>query len=730
MKRKALWISIALIIACGDDTDPVSDAAVDMDGDRPDGGVDGGRDAGDPADANDDSGEVDAGPRCPTVPESEVEITFPARNALTDADNIQIAGLVDSELPVTAVTINGAPAAARDADLHDWQARVDLIEGINEFDVVVTLEGGEERTVPVQVRRSPIAARLRDIAWDPDGQRAFVLTATQLLAVDSNGDMTVFATPSENRNYTSGRLALDSTGGRLFVMETPFHLVSLDLSTGAATPLNAPMMTQSPRDIVYDTSRDRLVISSFEDGSVRAIDPATGMETTISGADETPELVLAGDLAVDPSGTIFVIDNDANGTVLSIDADTGAREALTLDPAVTRPFRLVWNPISGRLIAAAARPAVVEIDPATGSVSELFTHGVIDPTNSDVSGSTPSINGISVDVVGGRVIAIEHTKALIFAVHIDNSAAANEREAAPLVDSQTVGTGVAMQFIESIQPQSRRSVLIAEQIDDRVLSVDLETGDRCILSDRALTADMLNPYEVRIAPDGAAAIVAAHSMLLELDLHSGGVTLISGTNIFSNESAGSGPEMYDNLEGMDVDWSTRRAYVAGVLDENYVLAVDLDSGERTVVSAVTEEPLLVPNELRLDLDNQRVLMLDGNARQLLAFALADGARTVLSDETSPGQPFSNASSLALESASHVFVGSRRRIDRVALADGSRTALSGQNFPADSGSGVDFEQRITAIHYDAMGHRLLVGDDETNALYVVDTNTGERAIISR
>lgn len=100
---------------------------------------------------------------------------------------------------------------------------------------------------------------------------------------------------------------------------------------------------------------------------------------------------------------------------------------------------------------------------------------------------------------------------------------------------------------------------------------------------------------------------------------------------------------------LDLDLTQNQAMV---IDNNVVLAVDLVSGNRTIVSNAATGvgvDFITPLNLGLDLAGKRLFVIDDGRDALIAVDRLSGDRIIISDlATGSGTPFMNPSGLALD----------------------------------------------------------------------------------
>lgn len=128
-----------------------------------------------------------------------------------------------------------------------------------------------------------------------------------------------------------------------------------------------------------------------------------------------------------------------------------------------------------------------------------------------------------------------------------------------------------------------------------------------------------------------------------------------------------------------------------------------------------------PVSIAMDLDNNRALVVDAGLLSLMAVDLDTGDRTVISGGVvGAGDPLQEPFGLALdtdENRSFVTDMTADGVIEIANDSGIRTLLS----PVLTSP--------LGIAFDRLENRLLVGDDDQNAVYEIDLDTGEDAVLS-
>ena len=221
------------------------------------------------------------------------------------------------------------------------------------------------------------------------------------------------------------------------------------------------------------------------------------------------------------------------------------------------------------------------------------------------------------------------------------------------------------------------------------------------------------------------ALVSDRNALIAVDLTTGERTLIS------NSTTGTGPAFVGSTpRGLAFDTANNRALL--VDNVNGLIAVDLTSGNRTIVSGGTTgtgPAFAGPQGLAFDAVNNRVLVLN-SANSLIAVDLANGNRTLVSGGfpgsiTGTGPAFGFPQGLALDAANNrALVTDGTSLIAVDLDNGDRTPVS----DGTTGSGTSF-LNPQALTLDAANNRALVVDRSRLALFAVDLANGDRTLIS-
>jgi hypothetical protein len=539
------------------------------------------------------------------------------------------------------------------ADPSRWSARIPLLRHSNEIVIEASDNRGRSRTVKLNVRNQPMFSDPKDVVWDNANQRALVVDKVMhaLLAVDLN----------------NGEISLIS-----------------GLSTGTG------LAFESPEAVALDSANNRALVMDWNLKALLSVDLGSGNRTIISkngvkGAG--PAFVGSGDLSLDSANQRVLVADDGLSAFFTVDLDSGDRTVISDEntgagPAFFTPEAVDLDSANNRaLVTDSGLGALLEVDLNSGDRT------VISDEN---TGSGPAFD-------------------FPVAVALDN----------------TNGRALIMNYVD-----------LGDDYRIALVAVDLDSGDRTVISDENTGAGPLFfSVDPSIALDkgkNRALVVDGESglnALLTVDLSNGNRTKIS------DSSLGSGPP-FNFPSDVAIDNANRRALVVnrGIQDEfsGALLAVNLNGGNRSVISSNSTgkgHSFDLPEAMALDTANNRALVVDNGANNpnalLIAVNLRSGNRKVISNESTGIGPV--YSSLALDRAHRRVLATDYNIVALAalnLRNGRRTEIS--NNTASAGPEFNFPYGVTL---DRSNNRALVIDSGSNALLGVDLNSGTRTLIS-
>jgi sugar lactone lactonase YvrE len=494
--------------------------------------------------------------------------------------------------------------------------------------------------------------------------------------------------------------------------------------------------------LAVDTAQGRVVAADTSAGVLLSIDLASGLRTVIANA-TTPLISMAFDKLVAPSsvtleagGTHALVLDRSNSAILRVNLATGARTVVSgrgfpdsQNDFGNNAMAMSVDLANGRAYVLGRFPdAVYRVDLTTGVRTVLS-----DATTPNAADMFPNAIAMALDSVRGRLL-----------VGDQGGPGPGENHAIYTVDLATGARGILssntvpnannpLSFVGGFGIDGDRA-LVLQPFSSSILAVDLVTvpGNRTVFSSPAVPNGTNELEHVRaIAVDAAngRALVADFGTrsLVAVRLTDGARTLVS-----PNEPADIGARQRYST-GVALDLNANRIYVTDPADESRsLLAVDLATGDRTLVSSSTEPfgpSWFFPNAVAIDEPNNRFLVADLTAPAVYAVAFDTGARSVLSGNASQsGVAFVSPHTLAIDrdrNRALVADGSLNAVVAVSLTDGARTILSGPAVPPGS---VELDNPYGLV-IDAAGNRALVTHYGPPSVVAVDLGTGARTVLS-
>ena len=188
----------------------------------------------------------------------------------------------------------------------------------------------------------------RGIAFDPVGDKAYLITSFQVIVVDAaTGIPTVVASPALGTGPDFSLLhaiAIDPANNRAFVYDSPGVILVVDLATGNRTIVSdadtgtGPAFTTAVAAMAYDATLGRLIVAApalaAEGDAVVAVDPVTGNRSVISSSTTGtgPAFSFGDSLSLAADFVAGVVHVAEDSTVIEVALANGDRTLLHTGP--------------------------------------------------------------------------------------------------------------------------------------------------------------------------------------------------------------------------------------------------------------------------------------------------------------------------------------------------------------------------------------------------------------
>jgi len=465
-------------------------------------------------------------------------------------------------------------------------------------------------------------------------------------------------------------------------------------------------------DIAFDAANSRLLVVQELAEAVPAlvgIDIRTGVAAVVSGpgVGSGPAIDQLAAVAVDAAGNrAFVFDFNL-GDLLAVDLANGNR---TLISGSTRGTGDDFGYI-GSLGIDASRNRALAIDG-----SRMIAIDLSSGNRSEFTDELDRPRSLAIDAAGDRVIVLDGTS--VIAADLGTSILS-------VLSNDTTGTGPELTQANYIAFDATRNTALVTGYRDTVFQVDLATGSRSVLSDGSNGAgpQLQSAHEIVVDAARSRALVSdkndGYDAIIAVDLSSG-----NRSTLFAS-ARGTGP-FIDDPRDVTLDAARGRLLVADPgSDGDHILAVDIRSGDRTVLAAY---PTGNPEGIAIDEARDRVLLSDTTDNALYAMDPVTGARTVIADATRGSGPnLDSPQDLAVDAArNRALIADSGLVAIVAvdLTTGNRTIIADDT--VGTGPALESPQDI---ELDSANNRVLVVDRGLEALVAVDVATGNRSIVS-
>ncbi|MCA8837517.1 MAG: hypothetical protein K8963_06670, partial [Proteobacteria bacterium] len=439
--------------------------------------------------------------------------------------------------------------------------------------------------------------------------------------------------------------------------------------------------------------------------------------------------------AISPAISIFIGANNANSMT-----------SVMVSLEILVPEILVRFPLAQSLTDSATMTPSGSIEVPDGDVTDYTLTAAVNsgaPTDVTVDGennwsieltltegivATPAVN--SIEFVLSATAAGSYTKTITITHFVEPEAPTVIPMAEPI--GLVLSADGTKAYVVDVTLQGIYEVDLVTGLN-KVLSVG---GDSAVGTGEAFSNDL----------EGGIALDAANNRLLVSDDGNNNiiaVSLASGTlgnrTVFSGAGQ-TGPAVSAPF-GMAIDAAGARAFVVDTTADG-VIALALSDGNRTLISSSASpemgsgQSLSSPRDVVWDSANSRLLVIGTVSDELVAVDITTGNRTVIGAPMGNSVDFATARGLALDSTNNlVYVAEFASFEGIASVDvevggsntGTRTIVSN----ADTGDGLDGAPDFAGargVVIDSANNRLLVVDSTIDAIVAVNLTNGNRSLV--
>lgn len=520
-------------------------------------------------------------------------------------------------------------------------------------------------------------------------------------------------------------IALDTANNRALVLDSGHDaILSVNLTNGGRTSFSDSLAPDTNNTfnqisaVAHDPANDRLLVLDQNRKALVGVNVSTGARTVVSDA-YTPNKSNMFSHPIDvvmQGGTALVLD-DYLGTIFSVNLGSGSRTILSAPDVpdstnvLSAPSQMVLDSGNTRLLVisdAGTSPAIIAVNLVSGSRSILS-----DNTTPNNRTAFIQPRDITLDIVNNRALVLDKATKRIVAVDFNSGARTPvagglPNSAVPLFQPNDIALDIANNRALVVNG----NVLASSLYYEGLIAVDLTTGARSLISDNT-TPDANNPFTTPprgVALDSAnsRALVLTETSLYGVNLSTGARTLIASG--------------FANAKKMAFDSANKRVLVTR---GNAVYATHLGTGVTTVFSDNTtpnaNNPLASPTAIAIDSVNNRALVLSSSSpHSLVSINLNTGARTLISDDSTPdaNTQIGSSNDMVYDSTNNrVLVADGSDIVAIHLTTGARSQISSKFHNSH------------AIELSPIVNQVFLLDWD-RGIQVLDTVSGESLIFSR
>ena len=446
---------------------------------------------------------------------------------------------------------------------------------------------------------------LRDIALNSTGTIAYVVddSLEAIFRVDLvTGNRTIVSNSGKGTGPAFDdphSIVLDSAGTTAYVVDNRLDAIfHVDLVTGNRTIVSDDDTGTGtnfgiPNGIALAPAGTTAYVSDFLLDTIFHVDLSSGVNrgnrtlpfdlSVGSGID----LNFPTGIALDSAGTTAYVISFNSSAIFSVDLTTGDRTIVSsgdtsppvgIGPAFDFPWGIVLNPVLPQAyVMEASVDALFSIDLSTGDRTIV---------SSSTVGTGPAFanpRDIALNSAGTTAYVLDSALGALFSIDLSTG----DRTIVSSGDtSPAVGIGPAFKFPRYIVINSAGTMAyVTDYLLDALISVDLTTGDRTIVSDddTGTGNDFSNPIGIALNSTDTIAyfLDEVKDILFSVDLSNGNRTVISGSDRGEGINLGQPRDIVLNPIN-DTAYLTRRHSIS----RSAILSVNLSTGDRFIVSQV------------------------------------------------------------------------------------------------------------------------------------------------
>lgn len=545
-----------------------------------------------------------------------------------------------------------------------------------------------------------------------------------ITSVSVNG---VAATSSDNFATWQATVPLNKLGDNTLTVSVSNDNGQTHNAT-SVTVKYAPAATV--RDVTTHASSNRLwFLTTGQD--IYEVDLTTNAIKTVAGPNKGigPSYAVTARLAVSDDGNTLYISDPLNFAISAVNLLSGQRyfvsnSATGTGTDFTDPGGIDVKGTTA-YVADTSADRIFSVDLTTGDRTVIA-----DGTSIGSGATVLEPTDVYINDLADTLYVVDRGTDKLYSIDINSGVRTNI--SAPNLLPTALGSGPVFSGAESLTVNAAEdTAYITDTLNDGVMSIDLSTGDRAMVTDNTATAspDLTDPAHLALVDDQFF-ISKLSGTDLGLQTYTLGDT---DRSRYAYPSAGAGHAL-GSIYGIDTAPNGRFALftiVAG--STGNVVYLDLTTGDRILVSDNSINPangapfgvIISPesdsayipsrttdNIYRLDLDN-------------------DTVEVISSSTVGTGNNFNNAINQDVDFASGKIwaVDNPNRIWEVDIDTGDRTEISCYNIMGCPDSVPPATFAPQDVKADLANNRLLVSLYGQNALIEVDLNTGERNVVS-